>query len=428
LTEVKCALDVDVSDSVHYNLLQPTTFIFFPHVRTLSPPLAQVLAVKIMRKDKVHSVTDLKRVQNEIAVLRKVKHENIVTFIDVIFSPTNVYLFVEKGGEDLFEFFSAHLDGVDHSTAIEIIMGITLPIAYLHSLNICHRDLKPENVLLKIEEGRPIQSGMIQICDFGLCQKVKPGATKLSEFCGSPGFFAPEMILGGAKYNGLLVDVWSIGCIMLELTLGHENFCKKWMSAYDFEIIQRPGVFEDSIEYAVSNLQLDGMTDVMQEFIKDILVIDPDLRKTSEDLLHSMWFEGHPSLPINDDKPPPRRVHLDSMDVQATERLMNDIGSGDTSPLPSDVPKTREEFKALDAKEPDSPNFLLIDPQADGEAEAKSSSPSIMREVSPVSDIKATMSSLAGSTGNSSNDLHRLALAKTRIQDDSEMLSCNGKM
>jgi serine/threonine protein kinase len=291
----------------------------------------KVLAVKIMRKDKVHSVKDLKRVQNEIAVLKKVRHPNIVAFVDVIFSPTYVYLFVEKGGKDLFEFFSAHLEGVDHETAMEIILGITLPIAYLHSMNICHRDLKPENVLLKVGEEGKIECGMIQICDFGLCQKVKPGAASmLTEFCGSPGFFAPEMVLKGGKYDGLLVDVWSIGCIMLELTLGHERFCKKWMSAYDFEIIQRPSSFEDSIEYAVDNLDFVNMSDAMKDFINDVLVIKPSERTSSENLLNSLWFEGHPSLPANMTRSEqPRRVHLDSMDVQSTDKVrMNDRKGG----------------------------------------------------------------------------------------------------
>ena len=186
---------------------------------------------------------------------------------------------VEQGGEDLFEFFDQHLEGVDQRTAQEIILGITLPIAYLHNLHICHRDLKPENILLKQIPGQPIQSSMIQICDFGLCcQKVRPNTKSLSEFCGSPGFFAPEMVLGGGKYNGLLVDVWSIGCIMLELSLGHDIFCKSWMSAYDFDIIQRPSAFEDAIENAVSRLNLGCMSVEMADFVKQVLVIDPSQR------------------------------------------------------------------------------------------------------------------------------------------------------
>jgi len=69
---------------------------------------------------------------------------------DVIFTAKHVYLFVEMGGPDLFEFFDNHLDGVDAKVAREIIRGISDPVAYLHERGICHRDLKPENVLLKV--------------------------------------------------------------------------------------------------------------------------------------------------------------------------------------------------------------------------------------------------------------------------------------
>jgi hypothetical protein len=49
------------------------------------------------------------------------------------------------------------------------------------------------------------------------------------------GFFAPEMIMYG-KYYGDKADIWSIGCILLELVLGHEKFCDLWMTAYDYEV------------------------------------------------------------------------------------------------------------------------------------------------------------------------------------------------
>ena len=121
-----------------------------------------------------------------------------------------------------------HLDGVDPDDAREVIIGITRPINYLHSIGICHRDLKPENILLKVDSNEPVSANRIKICDFGLCcQRIKKGSKSLSEFCGSPGFFAPEMILFGGKYNGLLVDTWSIACIMLELCLGHEEVSDK---------------------------------------------------------------------------------------------------------------------------------------------------------------------------------------------------------
>ena len=50
----------------------------------------------------------------------------------------------------------------------------------------------------------------------------------LSDFCGSPGFFAPEILLA-KRYNGQSADYWSIGCILLELLVGNKEFESWWM-------------------------------------------------------------------------------------------------------------------------------------------------------------------------------------------------------
>ena len=263
------------------------------------------LVVKIMRKDKVHTVKALKRIQNEIAVLKKVSHDNIIFLHDIVFSPKHVYLFLERGGGDLFSFFDDHLSGVSEAIAYEIMLGITLPIAYLHSLGICHRDLKPENILLKTVPGdrSPPGSGgihrsMVKICDFGLCaDDITTADMSLTEFCGSPGFFAPETILAGEDgepkgYNGLLVDVWSIGSMMLELTLGHEIFCKYWMAVYDFGLIQRPQSFREEMGKAIATIdsKISKLFAPMQSFLKSSLVINPARRDSIQDLLNSEWF------------------------------------------------------------------------------------------------------------------------------------------
>lgn len=56
---------------------------------------------------------------------------------------------------------------------------------------IAHMDVKPENVLVSFV-GNSLQ---VKLCDFGLCALLPPNSTILSEFCGSPGFFAPEVYM-----------------------------------------------------------------------------------------------------------------------------------------------------------------------------------------------------------------------------------------
>jgi len=52
-----------------------------------------------------------------------------------------------------------------------------------------------------------------------------------SEFCGSPGFMAPEMVID-RQYDGKKADFWSLGCILLELLLTAKEFSTMWMKNF----------------------------------------------------------------------------------------------------------------------------------------------------------------------------------------------------
>jgi serine/threonine protein kinase len=59
----------------------------------------------------------------------------------------------------------------------------------------------------------------VKVVDFGLCTKATSPDGLLDDFCGSPGFFAPEILLRD-RYDGRKADVWSLGCILLEVRPG----------------------------------------------------------------------------------------------------------------------------------------------------------------------------------------------------------------
>ncbi|GLE07654.1 hypothetical protein PINS_up018257 [Pythium insidiosum] len=72
-----------------------------------------------------------------------------------------------------------------------------------------------ENILYAPEH--PLPSHRVKLVDFGLCTKaVTPQDAMLHDFCGSPGFFAPEILLN-ERYDGRRADMWSLGCILLEV-------------------------------------------------------------------------------------------------------------------------------------------------------------------------------------------------------------------
>jgi len=251
-------------------------------------------AIKIIQKQKISTMYGLKRVRNEIGLLRQLHHPNIVTFVDYIHSPTCLYLMTDIGGKDLFEFFEANPFGADENTAKQIILGIVRPLNYLHNSGICHLDLKPENILLSVE-GQGISYNNVRICDFG--QSViatSHECMKLTGLCGSPGFFAPEMVIGeDSTYNGFAADVWSVGCVMLELIMGHDEFCRVWMTSYDYDILQDDTKFEKVLGQAVVNLaKCQNLTikEDMNNFMKQLLVIEPSLRLTASDMMGDRWL------------------------------------------------------------------------------------------------------------------------------------------
>jgi Serine/threonine protein kinase len=266
-------------------------------------------AVKIINKDKISSLSGLKRVGIEVKLLHQLYHPNIIKFVDYIHSPTCIYLFTEVCGPDLFEYLQANPSGAGINVTRQIILGIVKPLLYLHNHGICHRDLKPENVLLcKASVDKEIHCHNVRICDFGQSAVATSNSAdeklllELFDLCGSPGFFAPEMITGAdSSYNGYSSDAWSVGCIMLELMMGHENFYHLWMKSYDYEVLKDENKFQSSLYHSIvkilkhikeaTSYDEDGSKG-MNSFLRRVLVIDPKLRLNASQMLNHEWFDG----------------------------------------------------------------------------------------------------------------------------------------
>ena len=95
-----------------------------------------------------------------------------------------------------------------------IAFQIALGLGHLHQKNIVYRDLKPENVLIG-------EDGYANIIDFGISKKLEP-KTRTNSFCGTPEYFAPELIKQqGHDYQ---LDWWTLGVLTYEIIVGHPPF------------------------------------------------------------------------------------------------------------------------------------------------------------------------------------------------------------
>ncbi|MBN3300104.1 KCC1D kinase, partial [Amia calva] len=154
--------------------------------------------------------------ENEIAVLRRIKHDNIVSLEEVFETPTKLYLVMTlvTGGELLDRILERGM--YTEWDASEVIRQVLDAVCYLHRLGIVHRDLKPENLLFDT----PFEDSKIVISDFGLSKMEEQGA--LSTACGTPAYIAPELL--EQQTYGKEVDLWAVGVIAYILLCGYPPF------------------------------------------------------------------------------------------------------------------------------------------------------------------------------------------------------------
>ncbi|XP_023218538.1 serine/threonine-protein kinase DCLK1-like [Centruroides sculpturatus] len=194
-------------------------------------------------KGKEHMIT------SEVAILRRVKHPNIVQLLGEFDFGNELYLVMElvKGG-DLFDAIATATKYTERD-ASGMVYNLGSALRYLHSLNIVHRDIKPENLLvMEHEDG----SKSLKLGDFGLAVEA---TEPLYTVCGTPTYVAPE-ILAETGY-GLKVDVWAAGVITYILLCGFPPFFRELITQMlqlhpdrrysATQVLEHPWVAEDAM-------------------------------------------------------------------------------------------------------------------------------------------------------------------------------------
>ena len=171
-------------------------------------------AIKILDKEKLKSQTK-STLFNEIQIISKLKHPNIIYVEKILEDEKNYYIimeYCEKG--ELFDYIveQEKLNPIEASIFFyQLINGVE----YIHKKGFAHRDLKPENLLLTKEK-------ILKIIDFGLCHDFNERKL-LKTKCGSPSYAAPE-ILKGYPYDGFKTDIWCCGIILYAMLCGYLPF------------------------------------------------------------------------------------------------------------------------------------------------------------------------------------------------------------
>ncbi|KAG6406030.1 hypothetical protein SASPL_133626 [Salvia splendens] len=206
---------------------------------------------------------DAKRTLREIKLLRHMDHENIIAIRDVIPPPqrevfNDVYIAYELMDTDLHQIIRSNQPLSEEHCQVDFIhprhllrqssaLDLTEPpplhdaqsyrlqrllarmedphrpfssgnfyflyqilrgLKYIHSANVLHRDLKPSNLLLNANCD-------LKICDFGLA-RVTSETDFMTEYVVTRWYRPPELLLNSSDYTAA-IDIWSVGCIFMEL-------------------------------------------------------------------------------------------------------------------------------------------------------------------------------------------------------------------
>ncbi|AQZ13586.1 BCK1 (YJL095W) [Zygosaccharomyces parabailii] len=250
----------------------------------LNVTTGEMMAVKQVEVPKYGSqneaiMSTVEALRAEVSTLKDLDHLNIVQYLGFEVKDSIYSLFLEyvAGGSvgSLIRMYGKFDETLIKHLTIQVLRGLS----YLHSRGILHRDMKADNLLLD-------QDGVCKISDFGISRKSKDIYSN-SEMTmrGTVFWMAPEMVDTKQGYSAK-VDIWSLGCVVLEMFAGKRPWSNLEVVAAMFKIGKSksaPPIPDDTLPLISKN---------GRDFLDQCFKIDPEERPTADKL------SSHPFLNV----------------------------------------------------------------------------------------------------------------------------------
>lgn len=260
------------------------------------------------------NIIDAKRTLREIKLLRHMDHENIIAIKDIIRPPkkeafSDVYIIYELMDTDLHQIIQSNQPLTDDHCQY-FLYQLLRGLKYVHSAKVLHRDLKPSNLLLNANCD-------LKIGDFGLARTTTE-TDFMTEYVVTRWYRAPELLLNCSEYTAA-IDVWSVGCIFVEIMTREPLFPGKdyvHQLRLITELIGSPD--DSSLGFVRGNharkyvkelprypkqqfsARFPSMSPVAVDLLEKMLIFDPSKRITVDEALCHPYLE---SLHDNNDEP-----------------------------------------------------------------------------------------------------------------------------
>uniref|UniRef100_A0A665X4C4 calcium/calmodulin-dependent protein kinase n=1 Tax=Echeneis naucrates TaxID=173247 RepID=A0A665X4C4_ECHNA len=221
----------------------------------------------------------LEQVYQEIAILKKLDHPNVVKLVEVLDDPSEDHLYMgmlavmevptdKPFSEDQARFYFQ-----------DVLRGIE----YLHYQRIIHRDIKPSNLLVG-------EDGHIKIADFGVSNQFEGTDALLTSTVGTPAFLAPEALSETRKnFSGKALDVWAMGVTLYCFVFGACPFMDERILSLHQKIKTQPVVAD--------------LSDDLKDLLLKMLDKNPETRISVAQIKLHPWVTRHGAepLPLEDD-------------------------------------------------------------------------------------------------------------------------------
>uniref|UniRef100_A0A2I3T4L7 Mitogen-activated protein kinase kinase kinase 19 n=1 Tax=Pan troglodytes TaxID=9598 RepID=A0A2I3T4L7_PANTR len=245
----------------------------------------QLIAVKQVALDtsnKLAAEKEYRKLQEEVDLLKALKHVNIVAYLGTCLQENTVSIFMEfvPGGSisSIINRFGPLPEMVFCKYTKQILQGV----AYLHENCVVHRDIKGNNVML-------MPTGIIKLIDFGCARRLAwaglngTHSDMLKSMHGTPYWMAPEVI--NESGYGRKSDIWSIGCTVFEMATGKPPLASMDRMAAMFYIGAHRGLMPPLPDHFSENAA---------DFVRMCLTRDQHERPSALQLLkHSFLERSH---------------------------------------------------------------------------------------------------------------------------------------
>ncbi|KAK9873170.1 hypothetical protein WA026_021403 [Henosepilachna vigintioctopunctata] len=257
-----------------------------------------------MKRLKMSSGNRLPKVcLREMETLQKAQHKNVIACRDFIQDEKSLYLTMDYAPYDLRTLINRTLsynmkfepEEVKFYT-VQLLRGLS----HIHSQSIIHRDLKPSNLLIT-------HKGILKICDFGMARNFSSTEKLYSPLVVTRWYRAPEILLSYGKY-GQPIDLWSVGCILAELSLMRVLFPGTSDIRQIYSIFEALGTPSEAVWPGYSELPIVRKTNMVQfpsskvkavfapltdsgyDLVTRMLTYDPNRRITAKQALQHTFF------------------------------------------------------------------------------------------------------------------------------------------